>query len=448
MNNYLITDAQIINEGKRFVGHVLVRDGLIEKIWPAGTTPNLPSDTTQIQARGKWMIPGVIDDQVHFRDPGLTHKGDLYTEPRAAIAGGVTSFMDMPNTMPQTTTRELLADKIRIASEKSLANFSFFMGATNNNLAELQTVDPGITPGIKVFMGASTGNMLVDDPMALEGIFKIRKLPVAVHAEDESIIRQNLELYRKQYGDDIPIEFHPVIRSAEACYKSSSFAVELARRLNTHLHLIHLSTARELSLLDPPGPVKDKRITSEVCVHHLWFDDQDYADKGTLIKWNPAIKSAEDREALIRAVADDTIDIIATDHAPHTLQEKDKPYTQAPSGAPMIQHSLPVMLEFCHKEILTVEKVVEKMCHTPADLFRLYNRGYIREGYHADLVLIDPDDPWTVNSHNIYYKVGWSPLQDTTLKSRVTHTFVNGNLVYDNGIFDESVKGSLLEFDR
>jgi dihydroorotase len=448
MNNYLITYARIFNEGQSFVGHILVRNGLIYRIFAADSKPAIHSDTIEIPAKGKWLIPGVIDDQVHFRDPGLTHKGDLTTESRAAIAGGVTTFMDMPNTIPQTVTRELLAEKIQLGESKSLANFSFFMGATNDNLAELQAVDTAITCGIKVFMGSSTGNMLVDDPMSLDGIFRLRKLPIAVHAEDESIIRQNLELYRKQYGDDIPIEFHPMIRSAEACYKASSFAVELARHHQTRLHLIHLSTAREMSLLEPPGPVQDKKITSEVCIHHLWFDDQAYSDKGTLIKWNPSIKSSEDREALVQAVIDDKIDIIATDHAPHTMQEKDRPYTQAPSGAPMVQHSLPVMMEFHHQGRLSMEKIVEKMCHTPADLFRIRDRGYIREGYHADLVLIDPDEPWTINSHNIYYKCGWSPLEGTSLKSRVTHTFVNGNLVYDNGIFDESIKGKLIEFNR
>ncbi|HBB92863.1 MAG: dihydroorotase [Bacteroidetes bacterium GWF2_49_14] len=448
MNNYLITFARIFNEGQSFVGHILVRNGLIHRIFQADNKPTAPSDTIEIPAKGKWLIPGVIDDQVHFRDPGLTYKGDLTTESRAAVAGGVTTFMDMPNTIPQTVTRELLAEKIRLGESKSLANFSFFIGATNDNLAELQSVDPAVTCGIKVFMGASTGNMLVDDPMSLDGIFRIRKLPIAVHAEDESIIRQNLELYRKQYGDDIPIEFHPMIRSAEACYKASSFAVELARHHQTRLHLIHLSTARELSLLELPGPVKDKKITSEVCIHHLWFDDQAYSDKGTLIKWNPAIKSAEDREALVQAVIDDKIDIIATDHAPHTLQEKDRPYTQAPSGAPMVQHSLPVMMEFHHQGRLSMEKIVEKMCHTPADLFRIRDRGYIREGYHADLVLINPDEPWTINSHNIYYKCGWTPLEGTSLRSRITQTFVNGNLIYDNGIFDESIKGKLIGFNR
>jgi dihydroorotase len=448
MSNYLITNAIIINEGTLTRGHVSVRNQWINKIYPDNGKPPASSDTVVIDAKGKWLLPGVIDDQVHFRDPGLTHKGDLFTESRAAVAGGVTSFMDMPNTIPQTTTRDLLKAKINLAAGKSVANFGFFIGATNTNLAELQSVNPRITPGIKVFMGSSTGNMLVDDPISLEGIFRIRKLPIAVHAEDEATIRQNLETYRQQYGDDIPVEYHPLIRSTEACYKSSSLAVELALRHHTRLHLIHLSTARELSLLEEPGPVRGKLITSEVCVHHLWFNDQDYNDKGSLIKWNPAIKSEEDREALVQAVINDRIDVIATDHAPHTLEEKDNVYTKAPSGGPMVQHSLPVMLEFHHQGLIPVEKIVEKMCHTPADLFHVKNRGYIREGYYADLVLVDPDDPWTVNPYNIYYKCGWTPLNGTDLKSRVTQTFVNGNLVYDNGIFDESVKGMPLEFDR
>jgi len=448
MSNYLITNAIIINEGVKTLGHVAIRDQWITRIYPQSAYTPTTKDTQIIDAKGKWLIPGVIDDQVHFRDPGLTGKGDIYTESRAAVAGGVTSFMDMPNTIPQTTTRKLLAEKIEMAAGKSLANFAFYIGATKDNLSELQTVDTRLTCGIKVFMGASTGNMLVDDPEALDGIFRIRKLPIAVHAEDDGVVRENLEIYRKQFGDDIPMEYHPLIRSTEACYKASSFAVELARRHRTRLHLIHLSTAKELSLLEKPGPVKDKLITSEVCVHHLWFNDQDYADKGTLIKWNPAIKTEEDRDALVKAVMEDRIDVIATDHAPHTLEEKDNIYMKAPSGAPMVQHSLPVMLEFHHNGLIPVEKIVEKMCHTPADLFRLKNRGYIREGYFADLVLVDPEDPWTVNPYNIYYKCGWSPLQDTNLRSRVTHTFVNGNLVYDNGIFDETVKGMALEFER
>jgi len=448
MSNYLIINARIVNEGTQTLGHISIQDKYIAKIYPATALPSQSADTVIIDAKGKWLLPGVIDDQVHFRDPGLTHKGDLYTESKAAVAGGVTSFMDMPNTIPQTTTRKLLDEKIKLASGKSLANFAFFIGATNDNLNELQSVDASRTCGIKVFMGSSTGNMLVDDPVALDNIFRIRKQLIAVHAEDEQIIRENLDIYRKQFGDDIPIDFHPIIRSEAACFKASSYAANIARAHRTRLHLIHLSTALELSLLEKPGPIKDKLITSEVCINHLWFDNQDYASKGTLIKCNPAIKTEQDKEALIQALIDDRIDLVATDHAPHTLSEKDNLYLQAPSGAPMVQHSLPVMIEFHHQNRLPIEKIVEKMCHNPADLFRLYNRGYIREGYYADLVLLDPDDPWTINAYNILYKCGWSPLEGTNLHSRVTHTFVNGHLVYDNGIFDESSFGMLLEFNH
>ncbi len=448
MKSYLITNARIVNENRIFTGHVLIRGQLIEKIWSDQAAPHYPDHTEVINARGKWLLPGVIDDQVHFRDPGLTHKGDIHSESKAAVAGGVTTFMDMPNTVPQTTTKDLLNDKISMASWKSLANFGFFLGATNDNISELKAADPRIIPGIKVFMGSSTGNMLVDNPVALDAIFRLRKLPIAVHAEDETTIRENLNYFKNQFGDDIPVEMHPMIRSAEACFKASSFAVQLAKRHKTRLHLIHLSTAREIQLLEKSPKSSQKLITSEVCIHHLWFSDQDYADKGALIKWNPAVKRAEDREALIAALLDDHIDMVATDHAPHTLAEKDRPYAQSPSGAPMVQHSLPVMLEFHHLGIIPVEKTVEKMCHAPAEVFRINKRGFIREGYYADLVVVDPEDPWTVNTHNILYKCGWSPLQDTTFRSRICQTFVNGNLVYDQGLFDESEKGLPLQFDR
>ncbi|MCD6332302.1 MAG: dihydroorotase [Bacteroidales bacterium] len=448
MNRTLITQANIINEGETFTGHLLIENDRIAQISRQPAPPSVPDDTRIIHAAGKWLLPGVIDDQVHFRDPGLTYKADIYTESKAAVAGGVTSFMDMPNTIPQTTTRQYLDDKFTRAAEISLANFSFYLGATNDNLSELQAVNPKTTCGIKVFMGGSTGNMLVNDPVALDHIFRIRKVPIAVHCEDEDTIRQNLQTYRREFGDDIPIENHPLIRSEAACYRSSSFAVELARRYQTRLHLIHISTAKELELLDPPGPVKQKKITTEVCIHHLWFQQEDYADKGNLIKWNPAVKTGADREALIEALLSDRIDVVATDHAPHTLEEKDQVYTLAPSGAPMVQHSLTAMLEFAHQGRIPVEKVIEKMCHAPADLFQIHHRGYLREGYFADLVLVDPHETWTVNSYNILYKCGWSPLEGTTFRSKVTHTFVNGNLVYDNGIFDESVKGTALQFDR
>ncbi|MEA1877211.1 MAG: dihydroorotase [Bacteroidota bacterium] len=447
MKNYLIIGAQIVNEGQRFIGNVLIRN---KKIASISTEPinKLPANTIKIQAKGKLLLPGVIDDQVHFRDPGLTHKGDIYTEARAAVAGGITSFMEMPNTNPQTITNTLLKEKFKVASKKSLANFSFYIGATNDNILELKKADRKLTCGIKVFMGSSTGNMLVDKLSSLSAIFSITDLPIAVHCEDEASIQSNMAKYQEEYGEDIPIELHPKIRSHEACFKSSSFAKNLAKRLNTRLHIIHISTADELTHFQNDIPSPEKRITSEVCIHHLWFDDSDYARKGTMIKWNPAIKSANDKAALIEAVNDNRIDVIATDHAPHTMEEKDNPYTRAPSGGPMVQHSLVAMLEYVHQGIFSLEKIVEKMCHTPADIFQVKNRGYIREGYFADLVLVDSDDPWTINKSNLYYKCGWSPLEGTSMKSRVINTFVNGHLVYDNGIFDETIKGQALEFIR
>lgn len=447
MKNYLIIGAQIVNEGQKFIGNVLIRN---KKIASISTEPinKLPANTITIQAKGKLLLPGVIDDQVHFRDPGLTHKGDIYTEARAAVAGGITSFMEMPNTNPQTITNTLLKEKFKVASKKSLANFSFYIGATNDNIQELKKADRKLTCGIKVFMGSSTGNMLVDQLSSLSAIFSITDLPIAVHCEDEASIQSNMAKYQEEYGEDIPIELHPKIRSREACFKSSLFAINLAKRLNTRLHIIHISTADELSHFRNDIPSLEKRITSEVCIHHLWFDDSDYARKGTMIKWNPAIKSANDREALIEAVNDNRIDVIATDHAPHTMEEKDNPYTRAPSGGPMVQHSLVAMLEYVHQGIFSLEKIVEKMCHTPADIFQVKNRGYIREGYYADLVLVDSDDPWTINKSNLYYKCGWSPLEGTNMRSRVINTFVNGHLVYDNGIFDETIKGKALEFNR
>ena len=447
MSKYLITNALISNEGNQFIGHVLINNKRIQKI-STGEIPDTTPSTTIIQANGKWLLPGVIDDQVHFREPGLTHKADIYTESRAAVAGGITSFMEMPNTIPQTTTSRLLQQKFKLASEKSLANYSFYLGATNDNFEELKSVDRNLTCGIKVFMGSSTGNMLVNDISSLMAIFSITDLPIAVHCEDEDIIRKKFAEYQAQYGEDIPIELHPVIRNHEACFKSSSLAVKLAKQFNSRLHIIHVSTADELIHFETGILARDKRITSEVCIHHLWFDDNDYARKGTLIKWNPAIKTQADKEALIQAVNDDRIDVIATDHAPHTLEEKDNPYTRAPSGGPMVQHSLISMLQYVHQGIFTLDKVVSKMCHTPADIFQIKERGYIREGYYADLVLVDPNDSWTINKPNLYYKCGWSPLEDTSMRSRVTHTFVNGNLVFDNGIFDESTKGKALEFNR
>ncbi len=448
MSSYLIKNIKIVNEGKIFQGHVWIKKERIVRVSDEPSPPDVPSGTTIIDGKNRILIPGVIDDQVHFRDPGLTHKGDLYSESKAAVAGGITSFMEMPNTSPQTTTNHYLEKKFRSASRKSLANFSFYLGATNNNLEELRNVNKQRACGIKVFMGASTGNMLVDDPKTLAGIFAIPDIRIAVHCEDEATIKENLNEYRKKFGDNIPIELHPKIRSEEACYKSSSFAVALAKKHNTKLHLIHISTGKELELLDETVHHSKKQITSEVCIHHLWFEDSDYYAKGTLIKWNPAIKTAADKEALLQGLISDKIDVIATDHAPHTIEEKDNNYSNAPSGGPMVQHALPLMMEFYHEGRLPLEKIVQKMCHTPADIFQVLDRGYIREGYYADLVILDIKDPWTINKRNILYKCGWSPLEGTTLKTRVTRTFVNGHLTFDNGIFNEAKKGKALEFDR
>ena len=448
MTKYLITNVNIVNDGQQFPGHVWIKGERIVRVSHDLAVPDVPPGTIIIDGKNKLLLPGVIDDQVHFRDPGLTHKGDLYTESKAAVAGGITSFMEMPNTLPQTTTNLALEEKFEKASKKSLANHSFYLGATNDNLKELQNVNRERACGIKVFMGASTGNMLVNNPRTLAGIFAIPDIRIAVHCEDENTIRKNLAEYRGKFGDNIPVEYHPSIRSEEACYISSSYAVSLAQKHNTKLHLIHVSTARELELLQETKNHSKKQITSEVCIHHLWFEDSDYTDKGTLIKWNPAIKTAADRDALIQGILDNKIDIIATDHAPHTLEEKDNNYLNAPSGGPMVQHSLPVMLEFFHRGIIPIETIVKKMCHAPADIFQVLDRGYIREGYYADLVIIDPNDRWNINKQNILYKCGWSPLEGTNLNSRITHTFVNGHLVFDNGIFNESKKGMALEFNR
>lgn len=447
---YLITGATLINEGRSYKGSVLIAGGMISRVTDDedAAFSEVDADVQLIDGSGKWLIPGVIDDQVHFRDPGLTHKADLYTESRAAVAGGVTSFMEMPNTVPNTLTQELLEEKYRMASEKSLANYSFYMGASNDNLAEIIRTDPRTVCGIKVFMGASTGNMLVDKAETLEGIFRDAPVLVAVHCEDEATIRNNTALMRERYGEEIPLELHPLIRSREACYKSSSLAVELARKYNTRLHLLHLSTADEMQLLSDAPADGNKRITAEVCVHHLWFSDQDYERLGARIKWNPAIKSAADREALMLALLDGRIDVVATDHAPHTLQEKSNPYFSCPSGGPLVQHSLVAMLEMSLAGKLSPELVVEKMCHAPARIFGVDRRGYIREGYHADLVLIDPDDPWEVKTDNIHYKCGWSPLEGAIFHSRITHTFVGGHLAWHNGSFDNSRPGSRLLFNR
>lgn len=444
---YIIYNAHIVNEGREFTGAVSVRDGFIEEVFVGTPPPALLHSIESLDAHGNLLIPGVIDDQVHFREPGLTHKGDIYTEARAAVAGGVTSFMDMPNTQPQTITLPALEDKFRRAAERSLANHSFYMGATTENADQLMAADPRHVCGIKVFLGASTGNMLVDQPEALRKIFALHDRLIAIHSEDEQIIRANLAAYKEKYGDHIPVEFHPAIRSAEACYKSTARAIKLAEELGTRLHVIHVSTADELPLFRNDIPLEQKRITTEVCVHHLWFDDRDYARLGPLIKWNPAIKSAHDREALFEGLLNGKLDIIATDHAPHTLEEKKGPYTSCPSGAPLVQHSLVAMLEFWHQEKISLPAIVEKMCHAPARCFRVDRRGYIRKGYHADLALVDTRSNWTVNRGNILYKCGWSPLEGVTFASKVTHTFVNGHLAYEEGTFHEEVKGLALEFN-
>ena len=444
MSSTLIRNALLINEGKIFLADVFIQNGLIAQI---GQSLDVQADES-IDAEGKYLIPGIIDDQVHFREPGLTHKGELYTEAKAAVAGGITSFMEMPNTKPQTLTQELLEQKYQRAKEVSLANYSFFMGASNDNLEEVLKTDPKNVGAIKIFMGSSTGNMLVDDKSVLENIFEKSKMLIAVHCEDEATIQQNTSHYKSIYGEDVPIEMHPKIRSDEACYKSSSMAIELAKKHNTRLHVFHLSTAKEMELFRNDIPLEEKRITAEVCIHHLWFDDSQYADKGTHIKWNPAVKSKVDKEAVFEALLDDRIDIIATDHAPHTLEEKNNTYFNAPSGGPLVQHALVAMLELYHQGKIRLEKIVEKMCHAPAICFQVENRGFIREGYAADLVLVEIDNPWEVNKDNILYKCAWSPFEGNTFKSRVTHTWVNGHLAYQNGSFDESQKGHRLTFDR
>lgn len=444
MPSTLIRNAQIVNEGQIFRSDVFIKDGFIAQISNAIEA----SADIIIDADGKHLIPGVIDDQVHFREPGLTHKAEIYTESKAAVAGGITSFMEMPNTNPQTLTQELLEEKYKRASEVSLANYSFFMGASNDNLEEVLKTNPRNVGAVKIFMGSSTGNMLVDNRVVLEKIFKESKMLIAVHCEDEEIVKANAELARQEFGQDVPIKEHPKIRSVEACYKSSSMAIELAKKYDTRLHVFHLSTAKEIELFRNDIPLEEKRITAEVCIHHLWFDDSQYAEKGTHIKWNPAVKSKRDRDQLFQALIDDKLDIIATDHAPHTLEEKDNTYFKAPSGGPLVQHALSAMLEFYHQGKISLEKVVEKMCHAPAVCFQLEGRGFIRKGYAADLVLVDLDNPWEVSKENILYKCKWSPFEGTTFQSKVTHTWINGHLAFKGGHFDESQKGQRLLFDR
>jgi len=445
----IIQGATIVNEGNSFVGWIAVENGLITSVNEGQYTHLHDLDGCEVvDASGRVLLPGIIDDQVHFRDPGLTYKGDIASESRAAVAGGVTSFMDMPNTIPNCLTQDLLEEKYQHAAEVSLANYSFYMGASNDNLEEVIKTDPAKVCGIKVFMGSSTGNMLVDNEETLQGIFKHAPTLVAVHCEDEATILSNQAAYSKKYDEDAPTRIHPEIRSAEACYLSSAKAIRLAKENGTRLHVLHLTTAREMALFDNNLPLKEKKITAEVCVHHLWFSDEDYDRKGNFIKWNPAIKSRDDRAALRQAVIDNKIDVIATDHAPHALDEKQRPYFKAPSGGPMVQHSLVAMLELVNQKVFSLEKVVEMMCHHPADLFRVENRGYIRPGYAADLVLVDLNAPWTVEKSNILYKCGWSPLEGEPFKSKVVSTYVNGQRVYHQGVVNEDVRGERLTFYR
>ncbi len=441
----LIKNATIVNENKLSESDLLIENDIISRI-----AKNISEEDTNrvIDASGKYLMPGVIDDQVHFREPGLTHKGDIESESRAAVAGGVTSYIEQPNTVPNAVTQELLEEKYQIAAGKSFANYSFSMGGTNDNMEEVLKTNPRNVAAVKLFLGSSTGNMLVDDPHTLEEIFSKVKMPICVHCEDEKTIRENTEEYRKQYGDDIPVKFHHLIRSAEACYLSSSKAVELAKKTGARLHIYHVSTARETELFRNDIPLKEKKITAEVCVHHLWFTNEDYDTKGSLIKWNPAVKTNEDKEGLWKALQDGRIDVIATDHAPHTLEEKDQVYTKCPSGAPLVQHSLVAMLEMHARRRISLEKIVEKMCHNPAIIFEIEKRGFVREGYKADVVLVDLDSKWTVSKDNLLYTCGWSPLEGTEFSAKVTHTFVNGHLAYENGKVSEEKRGERLLFDR
>ncbi|CAI8297903.1 MAG: Dihydroorotase [Flavobacteriaceae bacterium] len=446
MRTVLIKNAQIVNEGTITSGDVLIEADRIAEIAPSISVKN--ADTKVIDADGFYLIPGMIDDQVHFREPGLTHKATIKTESRAAVAGGITSFIEMPNTVPQATTIDLLEEKFAIAAKDAHANYSFMFGGTNDNLSEILKVDKTKVAGLKLFLGSSTGNMLVDNPAVLEEIFSKTDLLISTHCEDEATIKKNLEAAIAIYGDAIPIEKHPEIRSEQACYISSSQAIALAKKTGARLHVFHLSTAKETKLFGKKKPLKDKKITAEVCVHHLWFTSEDYPSKGTKIKWNPAVKTKKDREGLWKALNEGRIDVIATDHAPHTLEEKDNVYTKAPSGGPLVQHALEALFEMQRKGYITVEKLVEKVAHNPAILFEIKDRGYIRKGYKADLVLINPNAPWTVTKENIAYKCGWSPFEGTTFRARVTHTFVNGHLAYENGKITKTTKGERLTFNR
>jgi dihydroorotase len=446
MADTLIKNAKIVTEGKIFEGDVLIQNDIISKIADSiSAKPNV----RVIDAEGDFLIPGVIDDQVHFREPGLTHKATIASESRAAVAGGITSFIEQPNTVPNAVTQELLEEKYAIAAKTSYANYSFMMGGTNDNLEEILKTNPKNVAGIKLFLGSSTGNMLVDNPQVIESIFSSTDMLIAVHCEDETTIKNNLALYKEKFGDKIPVNKHHLIRSSEACYISSSNAIALAQKTGARLHVFHLSTAKEMELFTNKIPLEQKKITAEVCIHHLWFTNEDYETKGNFIKWNPAVKTAEDRDALWKALLDDRIDVIATDHAPHTLEEKSKSYLEAPSGGPLVQHALVAMFEFYHQGKISIEKIVEKMCHNPAKIFNIEKRGFIKEGYFADLVLINPSKPWRVSKDNILYKCEWSPFEGTNFKSRITHTFVNGELVFHNAkVNDTILAGKRLLFNR
>lgn len=443
-SSVILRSATIVNEGKQLVADVYIKDGIIQKI---GANLSTVENTQEYNLEGKYLLPGCIDDQVHFREPGLTHKANIGTESRAAVAGGITSFMEMPNTVPNALTQELLEDKYVIASNTSIANYSFFMGASNDNLDEVLKTDGKKVCGVKIFMGSSTGNMLVDREQTLEGLFaKVPPMLIATHCEDEATIKANIEKYKAIYGEDVPVELHPIIRSEEACYISSSLAVRLAKKFNTRLHILHISTAKELELFDNTIPLEQKMITAEACIHHMWFSDEEYKTKGNFIKWNPAVKTANDRDAIFQGVLDNKIDVIATDHAPHTLEEKNQSYFKAPSGGPLVQHALQAMLEKVQQGKISIERVVEKMAHAPAILFKIENRGFIREGYFADLVVVDAI-PQTVTKENLLYKCGWSPFEGTTFSHSILKTFVNGNLVFDNGKINEGTNGSRMTFN-
>lgn len=441
----ILKSGTIVNEGVQEDGDVLLKNGRIEKISPA---IQVQERCLEVDLSGKIILPGCIDDQVHFREPGLTNKADIYSESRAAVAGGITSFMEMPNTVPNTLTQDLLEEKYRIGAEKSIANYSFFMGASNENLEQVLKTNSRDVCGIKVFMGSSTGNMLVDNERTLDNLFSKVPMLIATHCEDEQTIRANSEIARKKYGENVPMSEHPLIRSEQACYISSSMAVRLAKKHGTRLHVLHISTGKELELFDNDIPLLQKKITAEACIHHLWFTDKNYADKGSFIKWNPAVKKASDRDAILRGVIENKIDVIATDHAPHTLSEKENSYFNAPSGGPLVQHGLIAMLEKVKQGVISIEKVVEKMAHAPAILFQIEQRGFIREGYHADIVVVDPDKKWKVDKKNIMYKCGWSPFEGETFSNSVHSTYVNGKLVYDNNTIVEGANGHRLLFNK